>query len=113
MPRAKHAIPKRSVTKFSQILDNALPGKREIEQMRDQINSSRQPVVWSDRSNDVISERIKDEVVSPIEKMRTRRIIVNQEPIDINSPPKASQLISTTAFVQDFVGVPSSLSFIR
>jgi hypothetical protein len=113
MPRTKRAVRKPPVAKISQIPNKVLPGKREIEQMRDQINLSRRPVVWSDRSDDVISERIKGEVASPIEEVRTRRIIIDQEPIDINSPPKASQLISTTAFIQDFIGVPSSLSFIR
>jgi hypothetical protein len=102
------AARRRSVANAAQI-----PSQKELEKIRDQINSSRRTVVWSNRSDIMLSERIKDDVTAPAEEIRPRRIIMDQEPIDIKSPPKASQLISTTALVQDFIGVPSSLSFIR
>jgi hypothetical protein len=81
--------------------------------MRAEYSSWKRPVVWADRSDEVLSQQLTDEVVSPRPETHPRRIILGHEPIDINEPPKAARLISTTASVQDYFDVPNSLSFIR
>jgi hypothetical protein len=81
--------------------------------MRAQVTASRKAVVWKDRSEDVLSQRIIDEVISPRDEVRGPRIITDYEPIDTHLPPRAARLISTTAGVQDYIDVPNSLSFIR
>jgi hypothetical protein len=90
-----------------------LPTQRDIDQMRDQINASRKTIVWSDRSDTILSKRMVDEVESPRETPPRKRIMLNMEPIDISKPPEAAPLISTTAGVLDLCDVPNSLSFIR
>jgi hypothetical protein len=106
-------MPKTTIPLYTGCPATRLPGKREIERMRAEYNAWKRPVVWSDRSDDVISERITDEVISPRKGVRARRFILGHEPIDINEPPAAARLISTTAAVQDSFDVPNSLSFIR
>jgi hypothetical protein len=81
--------------------------------MRIQLSATKRPIVWADRSDEVLSQRITDEVVRPQGELRQKRIIVGHEPMDISQPPRAAHLISTTASVQDYVDVPNSLSFIR
>jgi hypothetical protein len=83
--------------------------------MRAEYNSWKRPVVWADRSNDLLSERLTDEVISPRQEPRARRFIVGYDPtpLGVRDPPRAARLISTTAAAQDSFDIPNSLSFIR
>jgi hypothetical protein len=90
-----------------------LPGRKEIEHIRGEIKAGKRRIVWKDTGDSIISENIKGEGVAVMKEPQPKRIILNTEPIDINVAPKAVKLISTKALVQDFIGVPYSLAFIR
>jgi hypothetical protein len=87
--------------------------RTDIENMRKMINSAQpRTTYWADTSNCMFNEKCLTDISSP-EEVRPRSIIVDTQPIDINVPPQAARLISTTASVLDYIGVPNSLSFIR
>lgn len=88
--------------------------RSEIENLRKIVNSNRpKTIMWGD-SAPMMNDRIKGDITStPRNEEKRRTIIIDNDPIDINSPVPAARLISTTAFIQDYIGVPNSLSFIR
>jgi hypothetical protein len=86
----------------------------DIENMRRMINAARPRTIYSrDTSNCMFNEKILTGDPLTGQETRPKSIIVDGEPIDINEAPKATRLISTTASVLDYIGVPNSLSFIR
>lgn len=88
--------------------------KVEIENIKRVINATRpRTIMWGDSTPGMISERIKADVSTPRTETRRHTIIINSDPIDLSNPVPAAKLISTKALVQDFIGVPNSLSFIR
>ena len=102
-----------SVNKFS----NNQPEKIEKINLKKikkeiQLNKSKS-IHWDDSSNHVISYPINEENNTP--RYVNKKKVINdfEEDINIESTPKAVSLISTTAGVLDFIGIPDSLTFIR
>jgi hypothetical protein len=54
-----------------------------------------------------------DHIVNVRNEQLPHSIMAGPDPIDIHALPQAARLISTTASVQDYIGVPHSLSFMR
>jgi hypothetical protein len=90
-----------------------LPGAHEIEQIRGQINATKREIVWTNTDDALISDTLTSDVVCIGPELHPKRIIISTEPMDISIAPQPAKLISTTALVQDFIGVPGSLAFIR
>jgi hypothetical protein len=78
-----------------------------------EINAGKRHINWTDTGDSIISEKLTSEVEAFKAEARPRRIMMDAEPMDISAAPQAAKLISTTALVQDFIGIPSSLAFIR
>jgi hypothetical protein len=69
--------------------------------------------VWNNTSDSLFSEKITGDLRTTTEEVRPQRIMMDSNPMDNNGTPHAAKLISTTALVQDFLGIPHSLAFIR
>jgi hypothetical protein len=112
---SRRAVPRRSPLRRHTLPEspsgNNLPTRRDIERMREQIEASKKSVIWTDRSDVVLSQRITDDLPLLCPEPPRKHIILDHQPIDITLPPHAAPLISTTALVQDYVDVPHSLSF--
>jgi hypothetical protein len=86
----------------------------DIEKTKRAINVARPRTIYSaDTSNWMMNQRVLTAGQLTGQELRPKSIIVDAEPIDINVAPRATPLISTTASVLDYIGVPNSLSFIR
>ncbi|KAK8888634.1 hypothetical protein M9Y10_033366 [Tritrichomonas musculus] len=103
--------------------------KKEIESLRpktatydDSLNDGMFGMMAEPRQENSTKEEIKPQIrrskqkqkqgpVGPSVTILSGKIIVDNEPFDINQKPVAAPLISTRAFCQDYVGVPNSLSF--
>lgn len=117
-------------------IQSKVPDVRMMHQIKKEIDSIRpRTVQWDESLNDGMfglmaeprqetSETEKNQVqikhprqkqrqgpVGPSVTILSGKIIVDNEPININEKPVAAPLISTKAFCQDYVGVPNSLSF--
>mgnify|MGYP001130625921 CR=1 FL=1 len=117
-------------------MQSKVPDERMMQQIKKEIDSFRPKTVqWDESLNDGMfglmaeprqetPEVEKDQIQNKHQKSKQKqgpvgpsvtilsgKIIVDNEPININEKPVAAPLISTKAFCQDYVGVPNSLSF--
>ena len=87
-----------------------LPDSEDIANIKKIIKSTRKrTIMWGDSSFNTFNAKLAGEWEAAKEPKRSRFIIDN-DPIDINNPVSAAPLISTKALVQDFIGVPTSLT---
>jgi hypothetical protein len=93
--------------------DPPLPAAREIERIRGEINAGKRQIVWADTADSVFSEKLTADLGGQEEDARPRRVMIDAVPMDITAAPHAVKLISTTALVQDFIGLPYALGSIR
>jgi hypothetical protein len=91
-----------------------LPNSRDIERLKQELNAKRpRPIQWRDTDPSFNQDLVSDHIANSRDEQRPRYIMAGPDPIDIYAPPQPTRLISTTASVQDYIGVPNSLSFIR
>jgi hypothetical protein len=90
-----------------------LPNSRDIERLKQELRAKRpRPVQWHDTHPSFNQDLVSDHIANSRDEQRPRNIMAGSDPIDIYAPPQAAKLISTTASVQDYIGVPNSLPFI-
>ena len=100
--------PQHSAKKRTEIISAS-----EIEQLKKEINSMRRKAIqWGDSSQLMPAYcAIEPKEYEPVEKTHGT-IIHDNEEIDINLPQKPVSLISTKGTVMDFLGLPTSVSYI-
>lgn len=119
-------------TRDRNVVQSKVPDTRMMHQIKKEIDSIRPKTVqWDESLNDgmfglmaepkqepsteekvqIKKQKQKQGPVGPSVTILSGKIIVDNEPININEKPVAAPLISTRAFCQDYVGVPNSLSF--
>lgn len=90
------------------------PKANEINALRKEIEVNKPKIIlWGDSSDHVIHYPLQDDSSTPRISSRGRVINDIDEDFSIEEQPKAVSLISTTAGVMDFIGVPDSTSYIR
>ncbi|OHS93761.1 hypothetical protein TRFO_11546 [Tritrichomonas foetus] len=107
-------IPKRALTaRYRSSVNRNIPNEKQLKLIKKEIESIKpRTIMWTDTTNNAMSSRITEEITYAQKKVdKPKRIIVDNEPMDINAKPIAAPLISTAAFCRDYVGVPNSLSF--
>ena len=90
-----------------------IPNSNEIKKMEMEIKASRpKSILWGESShsmNSIITKEITSE--TPAKQSKVINDLHEKLDISVSIPP--SKLISTTAYIQDYIGVPNSLAFIR
>ena len=101
--------PQHAAKKHTEIISSS-----EIEQIKKEINSMRRKAIqWGD-SSQLMPAYCSIEPKEYEQPVKThQRIIHDNEEIDINLPQKPVGLISTKGSVMDFLGLPTSVSYIR
>ena len=85
----------------------------EIEQLKKELHSTRRKAIhWGDSSEQMPYCPYETKKFEPVQR-NYGTIIHDDEELDINLPPKPVNLISQTASIMDFLGLPDSVSFIR
>ena len=90
-----------------------IPNADEIKKMEKEIRASRpKSILWGESSHS-INNSITKEITSETPPKQSKVINDLHEKLDMNTSLAPSKLISTTAFVQDYIGLTNSLAFIR
>ena len=92
-----------------------VPSADDIQHLKKMVESAkRRQIMWGESDMSTFNERVTSGALTSRPDPRRKTIMVNDhDPVDIASPIKATPLISTTALVQDFIGVPNAVSYIR
>lgn len=91
-----------------------VPKREEIESLKKEIRQTRpKSILWGDTTYSLVDQKLATDFKTTETIAKKKFIVDNTERMDINELPKATKLISTTAFIQDYIGYPNSLAFIR
>lgn len=90
-----------------------LPTTNEIKNLRKQVESNQPRVIHWGSSTDQMPYYNNLNIEVEPEEPNPDNIIKDQEEIDISRPLQPVGLISNTASIMDYCGIPSSLTFIR
>jgi hypothetical protein len=113
-PRTQVAMRPRTARAACPAPRQKLPNARDIERLRQEVKASRpRQIQWGNTDPSFNQDLVSDGIVNPKDRQRPKCIMADADPIDIHAPPQPAKLISTTALVQEYIGVPNSLSFIR
>jgi hypothetical protein len=84
-----------------------------LRKLMDSVRPEPPPVYSGPKPDFLFDEKLLNGMPSCPKEVPPHSLMVDSRPIDIHRPAHAAGLISTTAWVLDYIGVPNSLSFIR
>lgn len=114
--RPKTALTKKPFSSYGRAVsrqESRLPTTNEIRILRKQVKSNQPKIVQWGNSVDQIPYYNNLKLDVEHEDISSSNIIKDQQEIDISQPLQPVSLISNTASVMDYCGIPNSLTFIR